>query len=390
MKRIFLLLTVLLIGNGLYAQSAKVVSAWNNLDAFKNDGKVQDLIKGMESIDLATEHEKTKESAKTWYYRGLIFSELAKNLGEEGVPANSLDEAVLSFEKVFEYDTKKRFTKDATNGLLLVSGDVYNEGAKAFESQEYETAYKYFMKMLDINELNNKFAKSANTDTSSLFAASMAANGAGMKDKAIQHFNELLDMGYKNASVYSSLTNIYLADGNVEKANEVMAAGRVAFPNNSDLAFAEINYLLKEGKDEEAKNRMEKAVELEPENANLRYALGTVYDKLKNNELAIKAYQKAVDLNPEYHDAYYNLGAVYFNQAVEKVTQMNELDLNDQANYDRLKGESDELFKQSLPSLEKALELKEDDQNTMIALSEIYARLNMFDKLKAVKAKMGQ
>jgi len=102
----------------------------------------------------------------------------------------------------------------------------------------------------------------------------------------------------------------------------------------------------------------------------------------------IQTYEKAVELNPEYHDAYYNLGAVYFNQAVVKVTQMNELDINDQTNYDRLKGESDVLFKQSLPSLEKAMELKAEDKNTLIALSEIYARLNMFDKLKAVKAKM--
>lgn len=389
MKRIFLLLTALLIGNGIYAQSAKVVSAWNNLEAFKNDGRITDLVKAMEAIDVATGHEKTMASAKTWYYRGLIFSELAKQSGQEGVPANALEEAVLSFEKVYEHDTKKRFSKDATNGLLLISGDVYNAGAKAFDAQEYETAYKYFTKMLDINDINNNFGKGENVDTSSLFAASMAASNGGMKDKAVMHFNELIDLGYKNAAVYSTLTNIHLADGNEEKANEVMAAGRAAFPENSDLAFAEINYLLKEGRDEEALNRMEKAVELEPENANLRYALGTVYDKLMNHPLAIKAYEKAVALNPEYHDAYYNLGAVYFNQAVEKVTEMNELDINDQSNYDRLKGESDGLFKQSLPSLEKALELKENDQNTMIALSEIYARLNMFDKLKAVKARMG-
>jgi len=235
MKRILLLLTVLLIGNGLYAQSSKVVSAWNNLEAYRNDGKVADLLKAMEAIDVATGHEKTGISPKTWYYRGLIYSELAKNIGEEGVPANSLDEAILSLETVYEHDVKKRFSKDATNGLLFVSGDVYNAGAKAFETQEYESAYKYFMKMLDINDMNNKFGKAENIDTPSLFAASMAANGAGMKDKAIQHFNELIDLGYKNAAVYTGLTNIYLTDGNDEKANEVMAAGRAAFPNNSDL-----------------------------------------------------------------------------------------------------------------------------------------------------------
>ncbi len=388
MKRIFLLLGVLLIGTSVYGQSAKVVSAWNNLEAFKNDGRVADLVKAMDAINIATEHEKTKVQAKTWYYRGLIYSELAKNVGQDGVPPNSMDEAVLSFETVYEHDTKKRFSKDATNGLLFISGDVYNAGAKAFEAKEYETAYKNFMKMLDINDMNNKFGKAENVDTPSLFAASMAAQGAGMTDKAVMHFNELIDLGYKNATVYSSLTNIYLSEGKVDEANKVMAAGRAAFPENSDLAFAEINYLLKEGKDEEAKNRMEKAVEMEPKNANLRYALGTVYDKLKDNDMAIAAYEKAVEINPEYHDAFYNLGAVYFNQAVVKVTEMNELDINDQTNYDRLKGESDELFKAALPSLERSLELKEDDQNTMIALSEIYARLNMFDKLKMVKSKM--
>jgi hypothetical protein len=46
------------------------------------------------------------------------------------------------------------------------------------------------------------------------------------------------------------------------------------------------------------------------------------------------------------------------------------------------------MLQNSLPYLEKSLELMPDDVNTMVSLKEIYTRLGMTDKLKNIDAKL--
>ena len=71
MKRI--LFSVLMVGafTSSYAQNNKVVSAYNYM---KYD---DELDKAKEAIDLAIKHEQTKGKAKTWMYRGHVYSKLA-------------------------------------------------------------------------------------------------------------------------------------------------------------------------------------------------------------------------------------------------------------------------------------------------------------------------
>jgi hypothetical protein len=64
---------------------------------------------------------------------------------------------------------------------------------------------------------------------------------------------------------------------------------------------------------------------------------------------------------------------------------MNKLDLSQQKQYDALKVTRDALFKKSLPYLEMAHKLDPKDMDTMTALKELYARLNMMDKLNDIK-----
>ncbi|MDZ7774162.1 MAG: hypothetical protein U5L09_00425 [Bacteroidales bacterium] len=52
------------------AQNHKVVSAYNYL-------RKGQLDKAMEAIEPATEHKKTENDAKTWYYRGNVYLSLA-------------------------------------------------------------------------------------------------------------------------------------------------------------------------------------------------------------------------------------------------------------------------------------------------------------------------
>jgi tetratricopeptide (TPR) repeat protein len=69
---------------------------------------------------------------------------------------------------------------------------------------------------------------------------------------------------------------------------------------------------------------------------------------------------------------------------------MSELGMSkeDQKMYDSLKVESEKLFEKALPYFKKAESLEPNDRNTLIALREIFARMNEYEKAQELKVRM--
>jgi tetratricopeptide (TPR) repeat protein len=100
------------------------------------------------------------------------------------------------------------------------------------------------------------------------------------------------------------------------------------------------------------------------------------YDK------AEEYYKKAAEIKPDFFEAYYNIGAIYVNKAAEFQAMANDLPLNETEKYDEFSAQAAENLEKAVPWLEKGLEVKPDDQPTIYALKEAYARLKMDDKLQ--------
>src|SRR5438046_1173079 len=83
MKSIYRTFIALCVPVIMTAQSAKVQTAWRNLTDYETSKDVSSLMKAKEAIDLASNHEKTKEEAKTWVYRAKIYYALFKNAIEQ-------------------------------------------------------------------------------------------------------------------------------------------------------------------------------------------------------------------------------------------------------------------------------------------------------------------
>ncbi|HQU40485.1 MAG TPA: tetratricopeptide repeat protein, partial [Chitinophagales bacterium] len=105
---------------------------------------------------------------------------------------------------------------------------------------------------------------------------------------------------------------------------------------------------------------------------------------------AVGAYRKAIDINPGNFDNYLNLGALYYNTAIEINKKMINLPLDADKEYAELESRRNELYKEALPYFEKALEIDPENIPTMQALKEIYAKTNNFEKMKEIKAKLGE
>ena len=84
-----------------------------------------------------------------------------------------------------------------------------------------------------------------------------------------------------------------------------------------------------------------------------------------------------------------NAGALYYNTAIEMNKQMNSLPLEKEKEYESLKVERNKLYTKALPYFESAHRIDPTSTDCMLALKEIYVRLEQKDKAEEMKQKLG-
>ena len=76
------------------------------------------------------------------------------------------------------------------------------------------------------------------------------------------------------------------------------------------------------------------------------------------------------------------------NKASDILIKANNLPPDASSEFEKQKKEADGYLAKAVPHLEKALELQPTDLNTLNALRQIYTRLSMPDKKKAIQEKL--
>jgi tetratricopeptide (TPR) repeat protein len=389
MKKLSILILFLAAGF-VQAQKTTVVSAFT----YRNRGQ---LDKAKEAIDEATANDDTKNMAKTWFYRGNIYLDLylTDNPKYKGLDTNALIVSYDAYMKAQQLDEKKEFTDQIKGPMYICGEQFYNKGVKFYNKKLYNEAMSCFEKTIGIN---NSFGV---VDTNSYYNAALAAELS--KDpnnvkKAKDYYKKLVDVKFRQPSVYSSLSKMFMNEKDTVKALNVIKKGRSVLGNNLELLISETNIYLASGKTREAQDNLKLAVEKDPKNPNLYFAIGSNYDQMANDPKtkpedvlnaiaeAEKAYSKALELKPDYFDVVYNMGALFFNQGVKIVEDANKI--TDNALYAKEKERAEVAFKKALPFLEKAEQLMPNDKNTLISLKQLYARVNNKDRYNAIDAKL--
>ncbi len=372
MKRI-LFVFFLVATTGLMAQSSKVVSAYNSM----KDG---DLGKAKEYIEAATTHEKTMGDAKTWVYRGQIYQQMAMSDEDFGVSkVDAVTNALQSFAKAKELDTKERWSTETNLGYLQAKDIALNSGIGAYNEKDYENARDFFLMGEEAAAILGTF------DTLATYNAGLAAEQAGDFETAITQYQKAADAGYLGADMYLYMANLYEKQEMPEKYLETIKEGRKAYPDDADLIVYELNYYLRTDKFEEAENNLKLAIEKEPENKQLHFSLGVVYDNLGRRNDAKIAYEKAIAIDQNYFDPIFNLGAMYFNQGVEMNNAAN--DIKDNKKYNEARAEAKKVFEKARPFLEKAHNLDPSDISAITSLTQLYALTGQNELYKEMKAK---
>lgn len=400
-KSLLFFVVCLFFATDTHAQKSKMNSANRNLVDYKSvTFDVKDLIDAYDNIEEAITHEETVILPKAWYIRGEIMVQLSAFADSLDYAKNAIEEALISYEKVIELEKdakKKKKSGDAQEKICTLSGSFYNQGSSNFEAKNYATAIKNFelaARVLENDKCKKDDAEKQEgfiTVDDAYFAGGLSAYKGGIDDKAIEMYTKLFDKEYDDVNVYSILANLHRKAGNDEKANEVIAVGRKKYPENKALMIEEVNALLSGDDPSKAIASMKEAIAMDGENATLHFALGSAYDQIKEFDNAEASYKKAIEVDPTFFNAYYNLGTIFYNQAATQTEALNNLPAtaSDQE-YNSLKNEVDNLFTKALPYFEKAHELDATEKNTMIALKEIYARQQNYEKMKEINNKLGQ
>jgi tetratricopeptide (TPR) repeat protein len=377
MKRTILTLLVVILTIVVFGQANKRTSAFN----YQRYGKL-DLAK--QAIDEAVQHESTIGDAKTWFYRGNIYYDIAVSTDEKfkNLDPDPFGVAYQSYAKAKELDTKGEFSADILKYTIAVGEGYYNQGVINYNEQKFKDAALNFEKAFNVGKSVNRI------DTSALINAAVSAAQGNEIQLSKQYYQELIQMKVQKPDVYASLSEVYKAEGDTAMALQTVAKGRELFPEDFNLLIAETNIYLATNEKEKAMADLETALKMDATNPSIFFAVGTIYDQMGDLEKASSAYENAIKLKPDYFEPNYNLGALYVNQAADILDKANDLPLDAVAQYDQEKARADQMLAKSLPFLERALELQPDDVNTMVSLKEIYTRLGMTEKLQAINEKL--
>lgn len=400
----------------LAKQAARALTSYN-MDPGSNAAKLEEA---KQKIDQALKAESVQALVSAWQTKGEIYStiiqrEMMLRQLNPTMPLsgdNDALEAYEAFEKAYKLATKKYEKADAAKGIAEVQGYLVNVGLLKYEAQAYDRAYRSFDALIRSHDILSAEKLKSYLDNpeqyeNQIYVAALCAQLAGMNDEAQMHYMRLYEKGNAQAAVYDGLYQIKTAKNDTLAAERILREGRQKYPNDGALLFAEINLYLKKGELDGLITRLKQAIEQEPNNLSLFITLGSVYDNLyqreaqaHNNDKATeyfneakKYYEKAIEIDPKASDAYYSLGALYYNKAAARTQDLNALPQDDYSaaaikKYQQIQKEIMAFFDEALPYFQKSESLNPNDINTLIALSEIYARKDDLEKANEFKKRL--
>ena len=137
---------------------------------------------------------------------------------------------------------------------------------------------------------------------------------------------------------------------------------------------------------------LDEIVATDPNNPTTYFILAETASESEEYDKAASFYKKALDFDPENSGAMINFGAMKLKKEGEIVDQMNSLGTSraDDAKYEALKKERDQIYNEVLPYFEKAAILEPENTGLLNTLVSIYGQLGLDDKAKILKEKISQ
>lgn len=396
------------------------------------------ILAKIEKSDADIADAKKRSKASTWIARGKTFYEAAseptKNLFGNmesammtlaiGNPKSKDSETIGN--ATYETWVYPYFTAYFQNGKLFAwkeTAQVYkNSVAKAFEaySKAYEldpkTAPKvkegleqlinYCKQLGDVSYATHNFAEAGeafaqayemelhpvynNPEPILLYSAGVSMTVDGSENpasfkKGADYLQRALDAGYSDEEgrIYYYLFHCYYGqrEGNPDmliKAKDALLAGIAKYPKNDLILQGLMQLYTSEenvGDPADLVSLIDNAIADDPTNIDLWFGRGRIFYALKNFDESIASFQKVTEIKPDYFEGHYYLGLFYIFKGDEMNRIANEKPFVSYAASEADQKEVCAVYIKAVPVLERALELKPNDEETVYNLKQLCFRL---------------
>lgn len=327
---------------------------------------------------------------------------MAKDLGLTGKNAVGLNDGVEALKNKLENSASadyksENYTSSAKKfytAYTISPQDtlfLFNAALASKLGNDIDTSEEYYQKLSDIGYTGiQKQFVATNKETGKVDAFVSKVN-RDLYVKAGTHTNP----GEKTTESKSELILLSLAQissekGNDAKAIELINKARKANPKDMTLIQVEADMVYKQGDMQRYNDLMEEMIEISPNNPDLYNNMGVASAKLGLKDKAIEYYEKAIELNPENSGAKINIAVLILADEAKINEEMNALGTSraDYARYDELKEIKKNVYREALPYLESALQLRPDNIEIVRTLMGIYSQLGEDAKFKNTKARL--
>ena len=264
---------------------------------------------------------------------------------------------------------------------------LYFAASSAVNAEMFDVALDYYIRLKDMN-YTGVVTKYFVTEVESGVETEVTESEYNLykKSKSYENHREE-DTPSRFPEIVKNIALIHAQLGDNEKAIKAVQEARLTNPTDLNLILTEANIYIELGEKERFKVLMNEAIAQDPNNANLYYNLAVVTSDLGEKKAARGYYEKAIELDANYENAYLNLVALILEQEQDIVEQMNSLGTSaaDNAKYDALKTDREELYKECVPILKSLIEIGAN-QDAVKTLMNIYGTLGDNEGYKEMKA----
>ena len=302
--------------------------------------------------------------------------------------------AIEAYQKTRELDEGGKLDPKVKEGLISVKTLLKRQGVNHYYSERYDGALASFEEVLKINDMD-LFAGEVDTTMvqySGIISREIASktDNKELYKNAIKYYKQLAAADFGGPNTYLQMKMDYMHIGDTLGALEILKEAYVKYPDTVDIIANVANTYIELKQLDEGLVFMESVIENNPNIAESYYWKGRVLINMETVEgvdAAIESYKKAGELDPSIYYVWYDLGYIYYLQGADFFDRSNEE--TDEDLRARLIEAGNEKYQASIPILEKAYELNEDNREvkyeTLDLLQRIYYKQEMNDQYERVK-----
>ena len=341
----------------------------------------KDWVKSKESIDLTLANEKEQKNWEAWYYKGLIYREIAKDPNLKSGTPGAWMISYEAYQKAMELDPKQTEAFMALRSYPVFDNylELQREGNQFYNDKDYANALQRYKQADQVGRFiyKNKWALSE-VDTILYYYAGASAMQIEKMDEAIAFFQKICDAGIGGEGFdvcYRYVTYHYDNKKDEANAQKYAALGRKLYPNDTYYDKLDLDKAKKKGVGPDLFKQYEVVIDKEPKDYEMRYDYAAEIFNWLYMEQKAPADQKAtyfekivaqlktaIATDPKQPDAHLLLGKTYFNEAAAIQDELKAVKGTTPADIQKkteLKKKMEDRMKEAIPNLETALSVYE-------------------------------